>query len=212
MDLNPDSVLGSARLTVVYNADHVIADGGDIAVSPDNIDVSKDYLMICEDGTAQSRLVMAEKGRNGNIWRLNLQTGAMENVAEVTAVGRTGVPLVRASGKLQGSSMPRRSLGRTAGCSMFRPIHRRRLRRKTRWRTDNSSSCAAIAKELTRSSIQAGPGAACLFSLSLIEPMAAATLRSHRHLPPKARLCFLSCLAGIQQPAWIATHPTRVMQ
>jgi hypothetical protein len=91
LDLNPDSVLGSARLTVVYNADHVIADGGDIAVSPDNIDVSKDYLMICEDGTAQSRLVMAEKGRNGNIWRLNLQTGAMENVAEVTAVGRTGV-------------------------------------------------------------------------------------------------------------------------
>ena len=90
LDLNPDNVLGPARLTVVYNADHVIADGGDIAVSPDNIDVSEDYLMICEDGTAQSRVVMADKGRNGNIWRLNLHTGEMDNVAELTAVGRTG--------------------------------------------------------------------------------------------------------------------------
>jgi hypothetical protein len=90
LDLNPDNVLGGAKLTVVYNADHVVADGGDIAVSPDNIDVSEDYLMINEDGTGQSRVVMAEKGRNGNIWRLNLHTGAMENVAEMTAVGRTG--------------------------------------------------------------------------------------------------------------------------
>ena len=90
LDLSPDNVLGPARLTVVYNADQVIADGGDIAISPDNIDTSKDYLMICEDGTAQSRVVMGDKGRNGNIWRLDLHTGALDNVAELTATGRSG--------------------------------------------------------------------------------------------------------------------------
>lgn len=90
LDLNPDNVLGPCKLTVVYNADQVIADGGDIAVSPDNIALNDDYLMICEDGTAQSRVVMADKGRNGNIWRLNLHNGGMDNVAELTAVGRTG--------------------------------------------------------------------------------------------------------------------------
>ena len=90
LDLNPDNVLGSCKLTVVYNADHIIADGGDIAVSPDNIDVSEDYLMINEDGTAQSRVVMADKGRNGNIWRINLHNGDVDNVAEMTSIGRDG--------------------------------------------------------------------------------------------------------------------------
>jgi len=90
LDLNADNVLGPCKLTVVYNADRIIADGGDIAVSPDNIDVSEDYLMINEDGTAQSRVVMAEKGRNGNIWRINLHNGDADNVAEMTSVGRDG--------------------------------------------------------------------------------------------------------------------------
>jgi hypothetical protein len=89
--LNPYSVLGPAKLTVVYNADQVIAAGGDIAISPDNVSASDDYLMICEDGTAQSRVVMGAKGRNGNIWRLNLHTGAIQNVAELYSIGRDGI-------------------------------------------------------------------------------------------------------------------------
>jgi hypothetical protein len=91
LDLNPDNIFGAAKLTVIYNADHIIAAGGDIAVSPDNIHVSEDYIMICEDGTAQSSVVMAEKERKGNIWRLDLHNNyAAENVAELTAIGRDG--------------------------------------------------------------------------------------------------------------------------
>jgi hypothetical protein len=48
--------------------------------------------MICEDGTAQSRLAMAAKGRKGNIWRINLHNGALANVAELRATGRDGIP------------------------------------------------------------------------------------------------------------------------
>ena len=56
LNLNSDNVLGSASLKVEVNADNVIAAGGDTAISPDNVDTSDDYLMINEDGTAQSRV------------------------------------------------------------------------------------------------------------------------------------------------------------
>jgi len=92
LDLNADNVLGPAKLTIVYNADQIVAAGGDIAVSPDNIAVSADYIMINEDGTAQSRVVMGDKGRNGNIWRLDLNNNyAAEIVAELTSTGRDGL-------------------------------------------------------------------------------------------------------------------------
>lgn len=91
LNLNPLGLLGPARLTMLYNADEIIAAGGDIAVSPDNVGCSDDYLMINEDGTAQSRVAMALKGRKGNIWRLDLKTSVYDNVAELTAVGRDGV-------------------------------------------------------------------------------------------------------------------------
>ena len=92
LDLNPDNVLGPAKLTVIYNADEIIAAGGDIAISPDNIGISEDYIMINEDGTAPSSAVMAAKGRKGNIWRLDLNNNyAAENIGELTAVGRDGV-------------------------------------------------------------------------------------------------------------------------
>jgi hypothetical protein len=89
--LDPRNPLGQAKLTVIYNADQIIAAGGDIAVSPDNISVSEDYIMIQEDGTAQSRPVMGANGRKGNIWRVNLRTAIIENVAELFAVGRDGI-------------------------------------------------------------------------------------------------------------------------
>jgi hypothetical protein len=92
LDFNSDNLFGPAKLTVIYNADHIVAAGGDIAVSPDNIDVSEDYIMINEDGTAPSSVVMAEKGRKGNIWRLDLNNDyAAENIAELTAIGRDGL-------------------------------------------------------------------------------------------------------------------------
>lgn len=89
--LDSRNVLSPAKLTLVYSADQVIAEGGDIAVSPDNVGVSDDYIMICEDGTAQSRPVMAAHGRKGNIWRINLRNGDVDNVAELAARGRDGI-------------------------------------------------------------------------------------------------------------------------
>ena len=76
---------------MVYNAAEIIAAGGDIALSPDNVGASSDYLMINEDGTAQSRPVMAAAGRNGNIWRLNFRTGEVDNVVEMYSIGRDGI-------------------------------------------------------------------------------------------------------------------------
>jgi hypothetical protein len=82
------------------NADQVIAAGGDTALSPDNIDVSRRYLMINEDGTgtpAGSRSVMAAKGRDGSIWRFKLKDGFVgvsskgTRIVELDPPGRDGV-------------------------------------------------------------------------------------------------------------------------
>jgi hypothetical protein len=96
--LNPGNPTQPALLTVVYNADQVIADGGDTAISPDNIDTSRDYLMINEDGTSESRLVMQSLGRDGSIWRFDLVGGLVgvdpdsaTRVAELDPPGRDGV-------------------------------------------------------------------------------------------------------------------------
>jgi hypothetical protein len=102
LSLNPANPVGPARLQVAYNADHVIEDGGDIAISPDNIDTSTQYLMVQEDGTAQSRPIMEQKGRDGSIWRFNLLTGlggqwvdvaSALRVAELDPPGRDGIPV-----------------------------------------------------------------------------------------------------------------------
>src|SRR5215211_264855 len=48
--------------------------------------------MICEDGTAPSRLALAAKGRQGNIWRFDLHNNyAAEIVAELAPYGTDGV-------------------------------------------------------------------------------------------------------------------------
>lgn len=84
--LNPADPTKDSVLTVVYNADAIVAAGGDIALSPDNIDASDEYLMICEDGTADTRPVMASKNRDGSIWRLPLR-GSHEGANGVDLAG-----------------------------------------------------------------------------------------------------------------------------
>lgn len=100
--LNPGNPTAQPRLHVDYNADQVIAAGDDIAISPDNVDASSDYLMIQEDGTTQSRAVMASKNRDGSIWRFPLDgsntfsrvnVAARERIAELDPPGRDGVPV-----------------------------------------------------------------------------------------------------------------------
>lgn len=99
LDLDARDPTRAARLTVEVNADAIIADGGDISISPDNIDVSSRYLMVQEDGTTESRAVMGAKGRDGSIWRFELDGGSGIDVASATRVvslsppGRDGVPV-----------------------------------------------------------------------------------------------------------------------
>jgi Bacterial protein of unknown function (DUF839) len=75
IDRNDPTAQGTLR--VVYEADEVIAAGGDIAISPDNVDTSSNYLMINEDGTTESRIVMGQKGRDGSIWRFRIRGGSV---------------------------------------------------------------------------------------------------------------------------------------
>jgi hypothetical protein len=96
--LNPSDPVKPATLSIVYNADTVVAAGGDIAISPDNIGVSGRYLMINEDGTTESRAVMAAKGRDGSIWRFDLVRGRVgvdastaTRVAQLDPPGRDNV-------------------------------------------------------------------------------------------------------------------------
>ena len=101
--LHPGNPLKPARLSIVYNADTIVAAGGDIAISPDNLDTSRKYLMINEDGTTESRAVMAAKGRDGSIWRFDLDNGPVHavgvdaatatRVAQLDPPGRDGVPV-----------------------------------------------------------------------------------------------------------------------
>jgi Bacterial protein of unknown function (DUF839) len=101
--LHPGNPLKPATLTIVYNADKVVAAGGDIAISPDNLDASRQYLMINEDGTSDSRPVMAAKGRDGSIWRFDLVKGPVHavgvdpatatRVVELNPPGRDGIPV-----------------------------------------------------------------------------------------------------------------------
>ena len=98
IELTGKDSTGQAKLTVEYNADQVIASGGDIALSPDNIDASRDYLVINEDGTTTSRAEMARKRRDGSIWRFDLDRNGVDvssalRVAELNAPGRDRVPV-----------------------------------------------------------------------------------------------------------------------
>ncbi|MDX1952212.1 MAG: DUF839 domain-containing protein [Verrucomicrobiota bacterium] len=73
LELNKKDVTGPCKLTLIYNADEVIAAGGDIAISPDNVETIPGAVLICEDGTAQSRAVMSAKGRDGQIWSFDIK-------------------------------------------------------------------------------------------------------------------------------------------
>jgi serralysin len=103
LQLHPGNPLKPARLSIVYNADAVVAAGGDIAISPDNVDASRRYLMVNEDGTTESRAVMTAKGRDGSIWRFDLvkrpvhtvgvDPSTATRVAQLDPPGRDGVPV-----------------------------------------------------------------------------------------------------------------------
>ena len=96
--LHPGNPTKPGTLEVVYNADEIVAAGGDIAISPDNLDVSEDFLMIQEDGTAESRVVMGAKNRDGSIWRFDISKRGVDadsatRIVELDPPGRDNVPV-----------------------------------------------------------------------------------------------------------------------
>ena len=133
----------------------MIAAGGDTAISPDNIDTSEDYLMINEDGTAQSRVVMAAKNRDGSIWRFRMGDNSVSGssarrIAELDPPGRDGIAVgpgiwetsgIIDTSKLYGDKAP--------GSSTSRRIHRRPRPATTPSRTGNCCSSPVTATTTT---------------------------------------------------------------
>ena len=87
LDLNPADPTAPCTLTVIYNADLLVAAGFDAPVSPDNIGVSKDYIMVQEDAAGQGASVMRAKARDASIWRLEIK-----NNYKATRVGEVHPP------------------------------------------------------------------------------------------------------------------------
>jgi uncharacterized protein DUF839 len=72
-----DDPLGPAELHMFYNADSIVAAGGDIAIAPDNVAMSGRYLMVNEDGhTAGQPTLKDVLHRDGSVWRFDLSKEA----------------------------------------------------------------------------------------------------------------------------------------
>jgi hypothetical protein len=101
VNFDPRNILGKTTITMLYNADSIASAGGDIGFAPDNMEAGRNFLMIQEDGTSQSRPQYAARAREGSIWRHDIRNGyAATRVAElnppgtVIAAGQTAPPSV----------------------------------------------------------------------------------------------------------------------
>jgi hypothetical protein len=97
LSTNADPSSGAATLELVVNADTVVGAGGDTALSPDNVDASSGWFMVQEDGTAPTRQVFANKGREAGIWRFPISGGELSatgtRIAEHDTPARDGTPV-----------------------------------------------------------------------------------------------------------------------
>ena len=105
LTMNPTNPLANGTLNVVYNSDTIIYPAGsysgastgmlrtdfatgalgtytpgtigttDYPVSVDNIAVSKDFIVICEDRNSPADAVFSNFSRNGGVWTLNRNAG-----------------------------------------------------------------------------------------------------------------------------------------
>ncbi len=85
----------SATLSIISNGDTIDggpANTGDTAFSPDNMENNGSLLLVNEDGTAQSRVEMSQRGRDGLIWSFNLLNNfARQKEVTLNPPGRDGV-------------------------------------------------------------------------------------------------------------------------
>ncbi len=89
--MDPANPLGYCNLEIITYADH--SNHADMPVSPDNMDTSARYIMVQEDGTSQSRPVMAARNRDASIWSYDTWdiSAPPVRVVQQTSIGRDGV-------------------------------------------------------------------------------------------------------------------------
>jgi hypothetical protein len=77
INFNPANPAADFTMDVVYNADEIVTPGGNInagtdwPVSVDNIAVTADRIVICEDTNSPAVAVYTKYGRNGGVWTLD---------------------------------------------------------------------------------------------------------------------------------------------
>lgn len=97
LTMDANNPLAYCNLEIITDADH--SNHADVPLSPDNMDTSARYIMVQEDGTSQSRPVMAARNRDGSIWRYDTWDLAAPpvRVIQQTSIGRDGVYAVTGS-------------------------------------------------------------------------------------------------------------------
>lgn len=77
LNFNPANPTADGTLDIIYNADAIVTPGGninngtDFPVSIDNIAVTANYIVVCEDRNAPADAVFAKYARNGGVWTLD---------------------------------------------------------------------------------------------------------------------------------------------
>lgn len=83
LNFNPTNPTANGNLEMIYNADKIVAPNGTLAnnwdlsggidypLSIDNIAVTKDYIVICEDRNAPADTVFAKYSRTAGVWTLD---------------------------------------------------------------------------------------------------------------------------------------------
>ncbi len=109
LTLNDGNPTGSARLSIIFNTEQLVARGMDAPVSPDNIGINGSFLTIQEDPTTFGREALAKLGRDSSVWRYNLNNLAVSperfpgaRVGVVNDPGRDGVPVPPGSWETSG--------------------------------------------------------------------------------------------------------------
>ncbi len=77
VNFDPRNPVANGTLDVIYNADQIVTPGGDInagqdfVVSIDNIAVTRDFIVCCEDRNSPADEVFEKYNRNGGVWTLD---------------------------------------------------------------------------------------------------------------------------------------------
>jgi hypothetical protein len=129
--MNPVNPIGDGTLKVIYNADDIITPGGtysgviggalgsysggdinagvDFAVSVDNIAVSEDFIMLCEDTNSPADAVYAKYARNSGLWSLdrnNNNAAKLESTFNYAAIeSRDSLPITYTAGRFESSGI-----------------------------------------------------------------------------------------------------------